>query len=276
MEESTVNYQVKNNGGRGAYAVVNGLKMYYETYGGGGTPLIAIHGGLGGAAMYGPLLPALSQGRQVIAAEMQGHAHTADADRPFRFESMADDVAALIQHLGLPQADVFGYSLGGGVALQTAIRHPDLVRKLVLVSTPCKRNGWYPESLVGMEGVTAEAAKAMVGSPMQIAYAQTAPQPENWPVLVGKTGELLRQEYDWSDAFAALPMPVMIVTGDADAIRPAHALEMFALLGGGQHEASWDGSGMPRGRLAILPGTTHYNIFASPLLVPAVRPFLEG
>jgi len=274
MEESTVNYQIKDNGGRGAYAVVNGLRMYYESYGSGGTPLIAIHGGLGGAAMYGPLLPALAQGRQVIAVELQGHAHTADADRPFRFESMADDVAALIQHLGLPQADVFGYSLGGGVALQTAIRHPELVHKLVLVSTPCKRDGWYPEVLAGMSALTAEAAQAMVGSPMQAAYAQTAPHPENWPALVAKTGELLKQDYDWSDAFGSLPMPVMIAVGDADAVRPAHALEMFALLGGGQREAGWDGSNMPRGRLAILPGTTHYSIFASPLLVPMLGPFL--
>jgi pimeloyl-ACP methyl ester carboxylesterase len=276
MEESTVNYQVKDNAGRGAYAAVNGLKMYYETYGSGGTPLIALHGGLGGAAMYGPLLPALAQGRQVIAAEMQGHAHTLDADRPLRYESMADDVAALILHLGFPQADVFGYSLGGGVALQTAIRHPELVRKLVLVSAPCKRSGWYPEGLAGMAGLTAEAAQAMVGSPMHTAYVQTAPQPENWPALVAKTGELLKQDYDWSDAFASLPMPVMIVAGDADAVRTAHTLEMFALLGGGQHEASWDGSGMPRGRLAILPGTSHYSIFSSPLLVQIVRAFLEG
>jgi pimeloyl-ACP methyl ester carboxylesterase len=276
MEGSTVNYQVKNNAGRGAYAAVNGLNLYYESYGSGGTPLIAIHGGLGGAAMYGPLLPALAQGRQVIAPEMQGHAHTADADRPLRFETMADDVAALVRHLGFPQADVIGYSLGGGVALQTAIRHPELVRRLVLVSAVCKRSGWYPEVLAGMAGLTAEAAQAMAGSPMHAAYVQTAPQPENWPTLVGKTGDLLKQPYDWSDAFAALSMPVMIVAGDADSVRTAHALEMFALLGGGQHEAGWDGSGMPRGRLAILPGTTHYNIFFSPLLVPTVGPFLAG
>jgi pimeloyl-ACP methyl ester carboxylesterase len=275
MEESTINWKSNDSARRGSYAPVNGLYLYYETYGDGGTPLIVLHGGLGGAGMFGPVLPALAETRRVVAVELQAHGHTADVDRPLSFEAMADDVAALIRRLGLAQVDLLGYSLGGGVALQAAIRHPDLVRKLVVVSAPVKRDGWYPEVLVGMAAMTAEAAQAMAGSPPHAAYVSAAPKPEDWPVLVAKTGDLLRQDYDWTGDFAALQAPVMIVVGDADSVRTAHALEMFALLGGGQHDAGWDGSGMPRGRLAILPGTTHYNII-SPRIVPIVAQFLDA
>jgi pimeloyl-ACP methyl ester carboxylesterase len=127
----------------GDYAHVNGLEMYYEVHGT-GEPLILLHGGVGAIEMFGEVLPLLAQGRQVIAADLQAHGHTADFDRPLRFESMSDDIRALIEHLGLEEADVMGYSLGGGVALQTVLRHPQVVRKLVLVSTPFSRDGWYP------------------------------------------------------------------------------------------------------------------------------------
>src|SRR5512139_364679 len=134
---------------QGKYANVNGLTMYYEIHGE-GQPLILLHGGLGGVSMFERILPDLAQTRQVIAVELQGHGHTADIDRPLSFESMADDVAALLEHLELPSADILGYSLGGGVALRTIIRHPELVRKLVAVSTPCKSDGWYAEVRAGM------------------------------------------------------------------------------------------------------------------------------
>ncbi|HEX9013969.1 MAG TPA: alpha/beta hydrolase [Anaerolineaceae bacterium] len=278
MAPSTIDYQPEQGAASGSYAPVNGLKMYYETHGHGEkdqAPLVMLPGGLGGAAMFGQALDVMAKSRQVIAVELQGHAHTADIDRPFRWESLADDVAALIRYLGLPRADVCGYSLGGGVALETAIRHPDLVRKLVLVSAPCHQDGWYPQVRVDMGKTNAENARGWIGSPMQKAYAAVAPQPENWPLLAEKTGELLRREYDRSREFAALPMPVLIALGDADAVRPAYAVEMFEMLGGGQRDAGWDGAGMPRSRLAVLPGTTHYNIFASPLLVPVVNIFLD-
>ena len=180
------------------YAPVNGLELYYEVHGE-GRPLILLHGGLGGVSMYSAVLPQLASSRQVIGVDLQGHGHTADIDRPFRWEDFADDIAALIRHLGLKQADLAGYSVGGGTALQTAIRHPGLVRRLVLISTPCRRQGWYPEVLAGMAGMNAEAAKMMVGSPIQAAYTQAAPRPEGWPVLVEKTGALLKREYDWCE-----------------------------------------------------------------------------
>jgi pimeloyl-ACP methyl ester carboxylesterase len=192
------------------------------------------------------------------------------------FEAMADDVAALIGHLGLEEADVMGYSLGGGVALQTAIRHPEALRKAVLVSTPFERDGWYPEVLAGMGQMGPEAAEPMKETPMYLLYAGVAPRPEDWPTLLAKLGDLLRQDYDWSEEVAALEMPVMIVVGDADSVRTAHAVEFFGLLGGGKRDAGWDGSGMPNSRLAILPGTTHYDIFYAPALASAVAPFLDA
>ena len=261
--------------GAGNYAPVNGLEMYYEVHGE-GEPLILLHGGVGAIEMFGEVLPLLAEGRQVIGVDLQAHGRTADIDRPMTYEAMADDVAALIEHLGVGEADVMGYSLGGGVALQTAIRHPEAVRKAVLVSTPFKRDGWYPEVLAGMEQMGPEAAEPMKETPMYLLYAGVAPRPEDWPVLLSKLGELLRQDYDWSEDVAALEMPVMIVVGDADSIPPAHAAEFFGLLGGGERDAGWDGSGRPESRLAILPGTTHYDIFYSPALASAVAPFLDA
>ncbi len=260
---------------QGQFANINGLNQYYEVHGS-GKPLILLHGGFGVVGMFGQNLPALAEKGQVIGVELQGHGHTADIDRPLSFENMADDVAALITQLGLGRADVVGYSLGGGVALQAAIRHPDVVRKLVVVSAPCKSDGWYPETRAGFKAMNAEVGKTMAGSPMHQAYASVAPRPDDWPALWGKMGPFLSRDYDWSQAVSRLKMPVLIVVGDADAVRPAHALEFFQLLGGGQREANWDGSGRPDSRLAILPGTTHYDIFDSPALVAAVIPFLDA
>ena len=260
---------------QGNYAAVNGLKLYYEIHGK-GQPLVLLHGGLGVIGMYAEILPALAEKRQVVAVELQGHGHTPDINRPFSFEQMADDVAALVRQLRFENADLFGYSLGGGVALQTTIRHPDAVRKLVVVSTPCKSDGWYPEVRAGMRAMNAEIAKTWVGSPMQQAYASVAPNPEDWPTLVAKTGPLVSQDYDWSAGVAAIKSPTMIVFGDADSVRTAHAVEFFELLGGGQRDAGWDGSGMSNTRLAILPGTTHYSICFSPMLASTVTPFLDA
>jgi pimeloyl-ACP methyl ester carboxylesterase len=171
--------------------------MYYEIRGT-GYPLILLHGGVGAIEMFSPILPALASNRQVIAVDLQAHGRTAGIDRPLRFELMADDIAALIRQLGIEKADVMGYSLGGGVALQTAIRHPEAVRKLVVVSTPFKRDGWYPEILAGMAQMGPQVAEPMKQTPMYQLYSSIAPSPGDWPVLLTKLGELLKRDYDWS------------------------------------------------------------------------------
>lgn len=257
------------------YADVNGLHMYYEMHGE-GQPLVLLHGGFGTTGMFGDLLTLLATQRQVIAVDLQAHGRTADIDRPMRYELMADDVAALIRHLGLPQADVMGYSLGGGTALRTAIQHPDLVRKLVVVSSPFSRSGWYPQIAAEMAQMNAISAEFLKQTPLYQAYVAVAPQPENFATLCDKLGDLLSQNYDWSTEVAALPMPVMIAIGDADSISPAYAAQFFALLGGGQRDGGWDFSGVSKSRLAIVPATTHHTIFSSPLLASLVLPFLDA
>jgi pimeloyl-ACP methyl ester carboxylesterase len=256
------------------YVSVNGLSLYTEVHGA-GKPLVLLHGGLGSIEMFGEVLTELAKDRQVIAVDLQAHGHTADIARPIRYELMADDIAALIRSLGLERSDIMGYSLGGGVSLQTTIRHPDIVRKLVIVSTPFRRDGWYSEVLAGMGQMGLEAAEAMKATAMYQVYAKIAPRPGDWPILLTKMGELLKQDYDWSRDVAAIKTPTLIVIGDADSVRTAHAVELFELLGGGKADAGWDGSSMSNARLAILPCTTHYNIFSSPKLAAAIIPFLE-
>lgn len=260
----------------GRYAEVNGLSIYYEVHGE-GEPLILLHGAFGSTGMFAEILPMLAEGRRVIVADLQAHGRTADdVDRPLSQQAMADDVAALIYHLGFWRADVMGYSMGGGVALQTAIRHPEVVRRLVVVSFPFKREGWYPEVLAALDQLGREAAEPMKQSPMYEAYSAVAPRPEDWPVLWEKMGELVKRDYDWSEDVAAMRTPTMVAAGDADGFPPAHAAEFFGLLGGGKRDAGLDGSGMTASRLAVLPGTTHYDSFASPLLASVVAPFLDA
>jgi pimeloyl-ACP methyl ester carboxylesterase len=257
------------------YAPVNGLNLYYEIHGG-GEPLILLHGGLGSTGMHGQILPSLSNHRQVIAVDLQAHGRTADIDRPLSCEAMADDIAALMKHLGIAKADVMGYSLGAAVALRTAIQHSDIVRKLVVASTVFRRDGWYPEVLAAMAQMGAGSAEMMKRSPIYQTYARVAPRPADWPVLLAKIGDLLRKDYDWSKEVAGIKAPTMLVFGDADAIRPEHMVQFFQLLGGGKKDAGWDGSGLSTARLAVLPGWTHYNILSSPALAPTVTPFLDA
>ena len=259
----------------GKYADVNGIKLYYEIHGT-GHPLVLLHGGLGASSMFGPNLPALAKGRQVIAADLQGHGRTADIDRPISPELMAEDIAALIKYLKLDRPDVMGYSLGGGVAFFVALRHPELVGKLVLVSTPIRRNAFYPD-ILGQQGqVTAEAAEAMKQTPMYQLYASIAPKPEDWPRLLTKMGESMKNDYDFTEEVGKLQATTLIVAADADIFPPAHAVEVFGLLGGGKRDGGWDGSGRPKSQLAILPGLTHYSIGSAPALSAVVIPFLEG
>jgi pimeloyl-ACP methyl ester carboxylesterase len=227
----------------------------------------------------GELVPQLAAARRVIAVELQGHGHTADIERPLRFDLLADDIAALIRHLGLEQADLFGFSLGGGVGLQTAIRHPEVVRKLALASTPFKRDGWYAEDLAAMGAMSAEA---FAGTPIHEAYLQTSPRPEAWPTVVAKVRHLVTSDYDWAEGVAALKTPILILVGDADGMRLAHAVEFFGLLGGGK--ADGDLVGLPAAGLAVLPATTHVGwappyhgiLTRSQLLLPILTEFLDS
>jgi pimeloyl-ACP methyl ester carboxylesterase len=260
------------------YAPINGLNMYYEIRGS-GEPLVLLPGGFMTVEAMGGLVPQLAATRRVIGVELQGHGHTADIERALRFESMADDMAALIRHLGLERADIFGFSLGGAVGLQTAIRHPEVVRKLALASTAFKRDGWYAEALAGMASISVEG---FAGTPIHEAYVKTSPRPEAWPAVVAKMRQLLSEDYDWTEPVAALKMPTLIVVGDADGLRLAHAVEFFGLLGGGKGDG--DLSGLPPAQLAVLPATTHvgwappyHGIMArTELLLPILTEFLDA
>jgi len=257
------------------YAPVNGLKMYYEIHGE-GMPLIVIHGGFGSTGMLGPVVPQLAKTRQVIAVDMQGHGRTGDIDRPLEFDLLASDIAALAGHLKHSRVDVMGYSLGGAVALHTAINYPDTVRKLVVVSEAFRSDGWYPEVLAGFKRLGTQSAEQLRHTPLYSAYCAVSPNPEDWSALHDKYRCLLAPEYDWSDDVAGMDTtPALIVFGDADAIQPSHAVEFFELLGGGRRDGGWDGSGIPKSRLAILPGETHYNLLSAPLLSPIVAAFLD-
>ena len=259
------------------YITVNGLNIYYEIHGS-GEPLVLLPGGFMTVEAMGEIVQQLAATRQVIGVELQGHGHTADIERPLRFELMADDIAALISHLGLERADVFGFSLGGGVGLQTAIRHPEKVRKLALASTAFKRNGWYPESLAGMASVSVET---FAGTPIHETYLKTSPRPEAWPTFVAKMRQLLSEDYDWTEGVVALKMPTLIMIGDADGLRVSHAVELFGLLGGGKGDG--DLVGLSLAQLAVLPSTTHVG-WAPPyhgimtrteLLLPIINEFLD-
>jgi pimeloyl-ACP methyl ester carboxylesterase len=261
--------------GAGQYAEVNGLNLYYETHGA-GRPLILLHGGLGSGEMFGPILPALSEGHQVIAVDLQGHGRTADIDRPIDIRLMADDIAALITHLELDKPDVVGYSLGGGVALLTAIKYPDKVRRLVSASANIRRNAIYPDMLAQQGQVGAAAAEFMKDTPMYQLYQRVAPRPEDFPRLLDKMGAGMAKDFDFTEEVRGLQVPALIVAADADMAPPSHYVEVFGLLDGGHRDGGWMGDGRPKGghALAILPGLTHYNIFSSPLFAAVTLAFL--
>ena len=241
---------------RTGYVPANGVNYYFE--------------------MFGPILPKLAQGRQVIAVDLQGHGRTALGDRPITLPAMADDIAAVVKQLGQDTVDVFGYSLGGGVALRLAIQHPEVVRRLVLVSTPYAQDGFYPEMLPQQAQVGAAMAPMMKETPMYKSYVAVAPRPEDFPRLLDRMGELMRTSYDWTEDVKKLKGPVMLVYGDADMIRLDHAVRFYQLLGGGLKDAGWQREHMSPNRLAILPNVTHYEIFLATALVPTVLPFLNG
>ena len=259
-------------------ATLKGVDYHYDVRGQ-GEPLLLLHGGLGSSDMFEPLLPILGQGRQVIAVDLQGHGRSSLGSRPIRCEAIADDVAALLKRLGRAKVDVLGYSFGGCVGLRLAVQHPDLVRRLALVSTPFANDGWYAEMRAQQAQVSAAMAPMMKETPMYKSYAAVAPKPDEFPRLLDAMGDFMRQKYDWSadvQKLAKLNMPVMLVYGDGDMVRPEHEIKFYQLLGGGLKDAGWNRESMPRNRLAILPDLTHYDIFTSPRLAETVRPFLDG
>ena len=262
--------------GTGQYAEVNGINLYYETHGT-GRPLILLHGGLMSGETFGPVLPLLAERHQVIVPDLQGHGRTADIDRPIDVRLMAGDIAALIDHLRLATPDLVGYSLGGGVALQVAVKYPAKIRRLVIVSANIRRDAIPAEMLAQQRQVTAAAAEFMKDTPMYQLYQRVAPRPEDFPRLLDKIGASMSKDFDFSDEVRGLQMPTLIVAADADMAPPSHYVEMFKLLDGGLRDGGWMGEGRPKGghALAILPGLTHYNIGDSPLLAAATLAFLD-
>lgn len=268
------------------YISVNGLEYYYEIHGEGDLsaeasakekPLLLLHGGLGSTDMFEPILPILTENRQVIGVDLHGHGRTELGDRPISYEDIGNDMAALLKELGCNQVDFMGYSMGGGVALRTAIQHPELVRRLVIVSAGFAHpDGMFPEMIPQQEAVGAGMADAMEGTPMYESYMDLAPNPDDFPRLLDRMGELMKQSFNWAEDVKTLEMPVMLIYGDSDMLRPEHIVEFYQLLGGGLKDAGWMRENMSQNRLAILPNLTHYEIFMAPELAHTALPFLNG
>lgn len=260
---------------RSGYVPANGVNYYYEIYGR-GEPVLLLHGGLGSIQMFGPVLPGLAKERQVIAVDLHGHGRTALGERPINLIDIGNDLATIVKTLGYDTVDVMGYSFGGGAALRLAVQHPEVVRRLVIVSAPYAQNGFFPEMLPQQAAVSAAMADMMKETPMYKSYVAVAPRPQDFPRLLDRMGELMRAPYDWTEDVKKLKGPVLLVYGDADMVRPEHIVTFYQLLGGGLQDAGWQREHISKNRLAILPNVTHYEMFLSPALVPAVLPFLNG
>lgn len=263
---------MSNTPAQTGYAPVNGLKMYYEIHGT-GQPLVLLHGAFSAiGTSFGALLPELTRSRQVIAFELQAHGRTADIDRPLSLEQMADDVAAALRYLEIERADIFGYSMGAAVALHVVIRHPDVVRKLVLASVSYNLDGVHPGL---MEGLADMKPEMMFGSPWHEEYMQIAPHPENFAALFAKKTEMDRGVQDIpAETIQVIQSPTLLIIGDSDLVRPEHAVEMFRLLGGGVFGDT--PAGLPNSQLAILPGTSHVTVVdQANLLLSMIPAFLD-
>lgn len=219
----------------------------------------------------------LSRNRQVICIDLEGHGRTALRNTPMSHERNGDDVAAVLKHLNIAMADVAGYSHGGDAAIRMAIQHPDMVRKLIVISTAAERDGWFPEGLEGMEAVGSAQADQIKQTPIYTRYAEVAPHPEQFPLLLDRMGELMRKDYDWRPEIAKLPMPTLLLVADHDAVSTKHIAEFFALFGGGVQDPGWEGTPKDaRARLAIVPGYTHYNFGQVPDIARVIEGYLTN
>jgi pimeloyl-ACP methyl ester carboxylesterase len=252
------------------FADVNGQHIFYSVHGA-GKPLILLHGGVTPDS-FGSNLAELAGDRQVIAVHLQAHGRTPDTDRPLRSESLGDDVAALIGSLNLGKADVMGYSLGAAVALQTAIRHPEVVDGLVLVAARMKQDGAYPEVVAAFNQMEANAT--MIGPGVKASPLGQAYPDVDWTNLFRKLGDLTKRPFDWSADVARVQARTLLVFADADCIRPEHMVEFWKALGGGQRDAGIDGSLWPANQFAIVPNATHYSLAVDPMLPQLVERFL--
>jgi pimeloyl-ACP methyl ester carboxylesterase len=254
------------------YAQLNGLKMYYEIHGA-GKPILLLHGAFNSInTAFSQLIPELAKTKQVIAVELQGHGRTNDIDRPFSFESMADDVAAFLKQMKIDSTDLFGYSMGGGVAQQVAIRHPLLVRRLILTSTVYKYEGWSQETRNILPMLTAEM---FAGTPIKTEYDKLAPDPTHWKDFINKMKKFVTTSYDFgADKVRTIKSPTLIILGDGDGVTPEHAVEMYRLRGGSY---MIDFGPVHAAQLAILPGSSHIStMMQTAWLVSMVKPFLEA
>ncbi len=254
------------------YADVNGINLYHEVYGE-GEPLVLLPGGLMTIGEMSALIEPLAKARKVIAVELQGHGRTADTDRPLAMETMGNDIAALLDQLSIQKADIAGFSLGAAVGLRTAIQHPDRVRRLVVISSPYAKNGWYPEAQKGMGQVSAAMAENMMQTPTG-KFSKGWPEPQRFPRFLDKMGRMLGASYDWSADLKKLPMPVLLVFADNDSVSQKHVAEFFALLGGGVKEPGWQNTQLSKARLAVIPGYSHYNFITSVELGPTIEKYL--
>lgn len=254
------------------YAEVNGLKMYYELYGE-GKPLVLLHGSYFTIPLnWAHIIPQLSSNRQVIVTELQGHGRTKDIPRELSYEGMADDVSGLLRHLRIDSADILGWSMGGGVAFQFAVRHPEQLRRLVVVSAPYAHNGWLPETEASFASFTPDMFK---GTSIEKQYDSLGNDPARFPQFVKKVISIDLKPYDWSKQVKAIKAPIFLAIGDADGVRYEHALELYRAKGGGKQG---DLTGAPQSRLAILPGTTHIGMFMQHenWLIPMITDFLDS
>jgi pimeloyl-ACP methyl ester carboxylesterase len=263
--------------GTGDYAEVNGINLYYEIHGA-GRPLVLLHGGLGSGEIFEPILPALTERHRVILVDLQGHGRTADIDRPIDIRLMADDIAALIDHLSLERPDLVGYSLGGGVAFFTASKYPEKVGKLVMASAHIDSDAMPAEMRAQQAQVNSGAVEFMKDTPMYELYQRVAPRPEDFGRLLDKIGESMKKGFDYSEEMRGLQVPTMLVCADAEMAPPSHYVEAFKLLDGGLRDGGWMDEGRPKGghALAVLPGLTHYNLGVSPLFAAVILDFLDG
>lgn len=253
------------------YADVNGLKMYYEVYGE-GKPVVLLHGSYMTIPLnWSHIIPLLAGNRKVIVAEMQGHGRTRDIQRELSYEGMADDVSGLLRHLKTDSADILGYSMGGGIAFQFAIRHPEQLRRLVVLSGSYTHDGWWPDVEAMYATIDANMFK---GSPMQKQYDSLGNDPAHFPEFVKKVISIDLKPYDWSKEVKNIKAPLFMAIGDADGIRYEHALALFRAKGGGK---MGDIHGLPQSRLAILPGTTHIGMMQrTDWLIPMITDFLDS